>query len=111
MVTKRGIETNPDQIQVLLAMSSPRNIHEVQQLNGRVAIFIRFISKSTDKCLPFFKILRKNRAFEWTDEFEVAFKQVKEHLGSPPLLTVLTTGEDLIVYLSILPTASSVMLI
>ena len=30
LVTKRGIEVNPDQIQALLAMSSPRNIHEVQ---------------------------------------------------------------------------------
>ena len=40
----------------------------------------------------------KNRVLEWTDEFEVAFKQLKEYLGSPPLLTVLTTGEKLIVY-------------
>ncbi|GFS40364.1 hypothetical protein Acr_00g0068130 [Actinidia rufa] len=28
LVTKRGIEANPDQIQAQLAMSSPRNIHE-----------------------------------------------------------------------------------
>ena len=30
LVTKRGIEANTDKIQALLAMSSPRNIHEVQ---------------------------------------------------------------------------------
>ena len=34
LVTKHGIEANPDQIQALHAMSSPRNIHEVQQLTG-----------------------------------------------------------------------------
>ena len=60
LVTKRGIEANPDQIQALLTMSSPKNIHEVQQLTRRVATLNRFISKSIDKYLPFFKILKKN---------------------------------------------------
>ena len=66
MVSQRGIQANPDKIQVILDMEPPKNIKEVQSLMGRVATLNRFISKATDKCLPFFKILRK--AFEWTDE-------------------------------------------
>ena len=61
LVTNRGIEANLDQIQALLAMSLPINIHEVQRLTGQAA-FNKFISKSANKCLPFFKILRKNQA-------------------------------------------------
>ena len=64
LVTKHEIKANPDQIQALLAMSTPRNIHEVQQLTRRVAILNRFISKLVDKCLPFFKISRKNKVFQ-----------------------------------------------
>ena len=60
LVTKRGIEANLDQIYALLSISLPRNVHEVQKLTGRVAVLNRFVSKSTDKCLPLFKILRKN---------------------------------------------------
>ncbi|GFZ07006.1 hypothetical protein Acr_18g0011760 [Actinidia rufa] len=37
--------------------------------------------------------------------------KLKKYLGSPPLLTVRTTGEDFYVYLSILPTAVSAVLI
>ncbi|GFY91031.1 hypothetical protein Acr_07g0012270 [Actinidia rufa] len=111
LVTKRGIDVNPDQIQALVAMSSPRNIREVQQLTGRVAALNRFVSKSADKCLPFFRILRKRQTFQWNEESENAFQQLKEYLSSPPLLTVPTTGEDLYVYLSISPTAVSVVLI
>ena len=111
LVTKRGIKANPDQIQALLAMSSPKNIHEVQQLTGRVAALNKFGSKLVDKCLPFFKILRKNRAFEWTNESNVAFKHLKEYLGSPPLLIIPTTGKELFVYLSISPIEVSVVLI
>ncbi|GFS38889.1 hypothetical protein Acr_00g0059990 [Actinidia rufa] len=111
LVTKRGIEVNPDQIQALITMSSPRSIREVQQLTGRVAAFNRFVSKSADKCLPFFKILRKSQGFQWNEESKNAFQQLKEYLGSPPLLTVPATGEDLYVYLSISPTAVSAVLI
>ncbi|GFS39342.1 hypothetical protein Acr_00g0062390 [Actinidia rufa] len=111
LVTKDGIKANSDLIQALLAMSSIGNIHEVQQLTWQVTALNRFVSKSADKCLPFFKILRKNKSFEWTDESEMAFQQLKEYMGSPPLLTVPYTGEELILYLSILSTIVSAVLI
>ena len=41
----------------------------------------------------------------------MAFQQLKEHLGSPPLLTVPSMGEELILYLSVSPTVVSVVLI
>ena len=71
MVSQRGIEANLDKIQAILDMEPPKNIKEVQSLTGRVAALNRFVSKATDKCLPFFKVLRK--AFEWTDECRKAF--------------------------------------
>ena len=74
LVTKCEIEANLYQIQALLTMSSPKNIHEVQQLIGRVTALNRFVSKSTNKCLPFFRILRKDKVFEWTNEPEMAFQ-------------------------------------
>ncbi|GFY91230.1 hypothetical protein Acr_07g0014260 [Actinidia rufa] len=111
LVTKRGIEVNPDQIQALIAMRSPRNIREVQQLTGRVAALNRFVSKSADKCLPFFKILRKSQTFQWSEESENAFRQLKEYLESPPLLSVPTADEDLYVYLSASPTVISAVLV
>ena len=66
MVSHRGIEVNLDKIQAILNIEPPRNIKEVQSLTGRVAALNRFVSKAIDKCLPFFKVLKK--AFEWTDE-------------------------------------------
>ncbi|XP_022152117.1 uncharacterized protein LOC111019907 [Momordica charantia] len=40
-------------------MKSPANLKELQSLNGKIAALNKFVSKSTDKCLPFFKTLRK----------------------------------------------------
>ena len=71
----------------------------------------RFVSKLVNKCLPVFKILRKNKAFEWLDESKVAFQQLKEYLGLPLLLKVFNLGKELILYIFMSPTAVSVVLI
>ena len=66
MVSQRGIEANPDKIQAIPDMKPPQNVKEVQSLTERVAALNKFVSKATDKCLPFFKVLKKT--FEWTDD-------------------------------------------
>ncbi|GFZ06759.1 hypothetical protein Acr_18g0009290 [Actinidia rufa] len=40
-----------------MMLNPSKNIHEVQLLTGQVAALNRFVSKSANKCLPFFKIL------------------------------------------------------
>ncbi|XP_075655211.1 uncharacterized protein LOC142625439 [Castanea sativa] len=47
-------------------MAPPKNVKEVQSLNGKIAALNRFVSRATDKCLPFFHTLK--RSFEWTAE-------------------------------------------
>ena len=60
IVSQRGIEANPDKIQAIMEMTPPRNVKEVQSLNGKVATLNRFVSRATDKCLPFFRTLKKS---------------------------------------------------
>ena len=59
MVSQRGIEANTEKVRAILEMSSPKTIKEVQSLTGRVAAFNRFVSRAMDKCLPFFKTLKR----------------------------------------------------
>ena len=66
MVSQRGIEVNPKKVRAILELEPPRTVKAVQSLNGKVATLNRFVSKATDKCLPFFRVLKKS--FEWTDE-------------------------------------------
>uniref|UniRef100_A0A2N9F6A6 RNase H type-1 domain-containing protein n=1 Tax=Fagus sylvatica TaxID=28930 RepID=A0A2N9F6A6_FAGSY len=109
MVSQRGIEANPDKIKAILEMQPPKTTKEVQRLTGRLAALNRFMSRSTDKCLPFFKTLKK--AFEWTDECQQAFEELKRYLTKPPLLSPSKQGEELYLYLAVSPTAVSSALI
>ena len=71
MVSQRGIEANPEKVRAIIDMTSPKTVKEVQKLTGRITALNRFVSRATDKCLPFFNTLKQ--AFAWTDECEAAF--------------------------------------
>ena len=74
-------------------MTSSKTIKEVQKLTIRIAALNRFVSKATDKCLPFFKTLKQ--AFVWTDECEIAFQELKHYLSNPPFLNPSKEEENL----------------
>ncbi|XP_013739462.1 uncharacterized protein LOC106442308 [Brassica napus] len=111
LVTCRGIEANPKQISALIEMVSPRMKREVQRLTGRVAALNRFISRSTDKCLPFYNTLKGNKKFKWSEECEKAFQQLKRYLATPPVLAKPVEGEPLFLYIAVSTTAVSGVLI
>ena len=96
MVSQRGIEANLDKIRSIMEMKPPRNVKEVQSFNGKVVALNRFESKAMDKCLPFFRTLKKS--FKWTDECQQAFEELKAYLSAPPLLSPSQLGEELFLY-------------
>ena len=99
MVSQRGIEVNPEKIQAIMELEPLRTVKEVQSLNGKIAALNRFISKVTDKCLSFFRTLRKS--FKWTDKCQKAFDDLKKYFSSPPLLSPSKLEEELYLYLAI----------
>ena len=109
MVSQRGIKVNPEKVRAIIELEPPRTIKEVQSLNGKIATLNRFVSKATDKCLPFFRTLRKS--FERTDECQMAFDNLKSYLSSPPLLSPSKLGEELYLYLAVSQAAVSAALV
>ena len=81
IVNSRRIEANPFKIKAMLDMQPPSNTKEIQRLIGRIAALSRFMSRSSDKCQPFFQVLKK--AFHWDAHCEEAFLALKTYLSSP----------------------------
>ena len=74
MVTHRGIEVSPDQIKEINSLQAPRNPKEVQKLTGMIAALNRFISRSADRCRPFYLLINKWKGFEWSEDCVRAFQ-------------------------------------
>ena len=109
IVSQRGIKTNTDKIKAIVKMAPLKNVKEMQRLNDKVAALNRFVSRATDKCLPFFHTLKKS--FEWTAECQQAFKELKAYLSSLPLLSPSQPREELFLYLAVSPATVSMALV
>ncbi|GJX64969.1 reverse transcriptase domain-containing protein [Tanacetum coccineum] len=112
-VSTNGLKACPDKADAVLSLPSPRCIKDVQKLNGKLASLNRFLSKSAEKSLPFFKTLKnctKKSDFQWTPEAEEAFKQMKKLIAELPTLTASKEREELIIYLAAAKEAISAVL-
>jgi hypothetical protein len=101
LVSARGIEANLEKIQAILTMGKPAKLHEVQQLAGRVATLSRFVARLGEKALPFYALVKKSdKKFEWIEEADASFSQLKKVLSTPPVLVAPKQREPLLLYIT-----------
>ncbi|XP_071727688.1 uncharacterized protein [Rutidosis leptorrhynchoides] len=99
-----GIQANPKKIAAIENMMAPKTVKEVQSLTGKLAALTRFLSKATERQLPFFKTLKgylKQKSFVWTSEAEIMFQEMKKLLKTLPTLTAPVDGKTLYLYISV----------
>ncbi|GJX63604.1 reverse transcriptase domain-containing protein [Tanacetum coccineum] len=108
-----GLRVCLDKVEAVLNLPSPRCLKDVQKLNGNLASLNRFMSKSAEKSLPFFKTLKKctkKSDFQSIADAEMAFKQMKKSIAELPMLTTPKEKEELIMYLAAAKEAISAVL-
>jgi hypothetical protein len=59
-----------------------------------------FILRLGEQGLYFFKLLKRQDKFKWTEGAELALQDLKQHLQSPPILTALIPDENLLLYIT-----------
>jgi hypothetical protein len=64
--------------------------------------FSRFLSKSGERGIPFYKLLSKEDGFQWDDQAVAAFIKLKQYLKSLP--TLVPPKEDGVRLLYVTPT-------
>jgi hypothetical protein len=100
MVSRRGIDPNPEKVLAITKMKPPESLYDVQKLTGRMATSSRFISRLDVMGLSFFKLLKKQDKFQWTQEAQEAFEDLKKYLTTPPTLVGSEPHENLQLYIS-----------
>jgi hypothetical protein len=101
LVSARGIEANPEKIQAILTMGKPTKLHNVQKLTGHVGALSRFIARLGENVLPFYALMKKlDDKFEWTEEADTTFVQLKKVLSTPPVLVAPKEKEPLPLYIA-----------
>jgi hypothetical protein len=100
LVSTNGIEENPSKIEAILRMEPPRTRKGAQRLTGRLTSLNRFISRSAEMNLPFFKVLKSAEVFQWGPTQQNAFKELKQYLIQLTTLTPPLSGVPLLLYVA-----------
>jgi hypothetical protein len=100
LVSTKGIEANPSKIEAILRMEPPNSKKGAQRLAGRLASLNRFISRSAERNLPFFEILKSTEVFQWGPAQQKAFEELKQYLIDLTTLTPPSPGAPLLLYVA-----------
>jgi hypothetical protein len=111
LVSTKGIEANPSKIKAILQMEPPRTRKGAQRLIGRLASLNRFISRSAERNLPFFEVLKSVKVFQWGPIQQKAFEELKQYLIQLTTLTPPSSGAPLLLYITASHAAVSATLV
>ena len=95
VINYRGIEANA-RIRGVLDKQPPRSIKEVQWLTECTVALGCLMSRPTDRCHPFFRVLIKHDNFERTLDTHRAFQELKKYLSRLAKIASSSRGQPLL---------------
>jgi hypothetical protein len=105
------MDANRSKIYAKMDMALPQSTQDVQRLTGRLTMLNRFISRSTERSLPFLKTLRRAKDFTWDPKQAVTFESLKQYLSKLATLTSPDPALPLLLYVAALPNAANTILV
>jgi hypothetical protein len=86
VISAGGISVDPNKVKDMLNWMPPTNASEIQSFLGLVGYYRRFIKDFSKIAKPMTRLLEKNKDFDWTEECQTSFEELKKRLTSTPML-------------------------
>lgn len=98
IVNGGGIHVDPAKIQAVNKWSPPKTPTEIRSFLGLAGYYRRFIQDFSKIASPLTKLTRKKVGFEWGEDQDRAFQELRSRLTQAPVLTLPEGTEDFVVY-------------
>ncbi|KAE8986476.1 hypothetical protein PR002_g22342 [Phytophthora rubi] len=86
IVTPTGILPNPEKVKSVLNVKRPVDVHGIRSFLGLTSYFRRYIPGYAAISAPLERLKAKDAPFDWNEDCEGAFRQLKRALLKPPIL-------------------------
>jgi hypothetical protein len=80
VLSEEGILVDPSKVQEVMDWKAPTTVHEVRSFLRLAGYYRRFISDFSKITKPMTSLLQKDHKFAWTEEYEIAFRTLRELL-------------------------------
>jgi hypothetical protein len=86
IISGKGISVDPEKVKAIMEWPVPKNAHEVRSFMGLAGYYRRFVEGFSKIAKPITTLQRKGVRYEWTEECDSAFIELKRLLTSAPIL-------------------------
>lgn len=97
VVSKEGIAVDLEKIRSIMEWVTLKNVDEVRYFMGLESYYKRFIKNFSQISYPITSLQRKGKKFEWTEECEASFEQLKQLLTHAPVLKIADPDKEFVV--------------
>ena len=98
VISGKGISVDPAKVQAVSEWQRPATPTDIRSFLGMAGYYRRFIMNFARIAAPLTRLTKKGVKFEWTDQCEKSFQELKNHLISAPVLTLPIGGEEFTIY-------------
>ncbi|KAJ9699024.1 hypothetical protein PVL29_007877 [Vitis rotundifolia] len=98
VVSEAGIAVDHSKVEAVQEWQRPTNVFEVRSFLGLAGYYRRFVEDFSRIAAPMTRLTRKGVKFDWNEEYENAFQELKRKLTTAPVLTAPISGELFTIY-------------
>ena len=88
VITGEGIQVDSAKVEAVVSWQRPRNATEIFNFLGLVGYYRCFVQNFSSIAAPLTRLTRKGVSFQWSEECESSFQDLKSKLTSAPILTI-----------------------
>jgi hypothetical protein len=98
VISKDGISVDPKKVEAVVEWNRPNNVTEICSFLGLTGYYRRFVEGFSRLAMPLTRLTQKGVRFEWSEECEQSFQELKRRLVSAPILTIPDGSGGLVIY-------------
>ena len=98
IVNRQGISPCEDKVKAIKSLQPPENVRQVRGLLGMMSYYRRFIPRFAQIAEPLVGLTKKYARFQWSQECQIAFDQLKLQLTVVPKLAYPDINKEFTLY-------------
>ena len=98
VVTKDGISIDPGKVDAMSNWRRPNTMIKIQSFLGLAGYYRRFIEEFSKIALSLTSLTQKGVKFEWSNDYDRSFQELKNKLVTTPILTISSGSGGFVVY-------------
>ncbi|CAL9019118.1 unnamed protein product, partial [Prunus brigantina] len=98
VISVEGIYVDPRKVEVVVNWVQPTSVTEIRSFLGLAGYYRRFVEGFSSIAAPLTQLTRKDVKFEWTEECEQSFQELKKRLTTAPVLALSDNSGNFVIY-------------